>query len=112
MRNGLQNGKEQQEFFTGLERLSLDSEIVFQKKSTSWLGDEDGSEALLLSLPLSWDVMGELQLSTGAQICHYFTCSAYQKCKGKIPLSPLKLGRPSLIHFPKDLFMEGHLVLV
>lgn len=70
MRNGLQNGKEQQEFFTGLERLSLDSEIVFQKKSTSCLGDEDGSEALLLPLPLAWNVMGELHLSTGAHLFH------------------------------------------
>lgn len=32
MRNGLQNGKEQQEVFTGLERLSLDSEIIPEEK--------------------------------------------------------------------------------
>lgn len=65
MRNGLQNGKEQQEVFTGLERLSLGSEIVFQKKSTSCLLEEDRSEALPPPLPLAGDVMGERHLSTG-----------------------------------------------
>lgn len=108
VRNGLQNGKEQQEVFTGLERLSLDSEIVFQKKSTSCLGNKDMSEAFLSPPPLAWDVMGEMQPAQGVQMWHYFTCSTYQKCKGKIPLSPLKLGRPKLIHFSGDPFMEEH----
>lgn len=108
VRNGLWNGKEQQEIFTGLERLSLDSEIVFQRKAQPGWEMKIG---LRLSCPLcpwlgmSWESCTSAQ---GVQIWHYFTFSTYQKYKGKIPLSPVKLGRTNLLHFPKDPFMEEH----
>lgn len=103
VRNGLQNGKEQQEVFTGLERLDVDSEIVFQRKAqTGW---ETKIGPLCPWLGMSWESCTSAQ---GVQVWRYFTCSTCQKCKGKIPLSPLKLGRTNLIHFPKEPFVEEH----
>lgn len=58
------NGKEQREDFTGLERLSLDSEIVPEEKHKLLWERKIG---LRLSRPLClmpWDVMGELHLNT------------------------------------------------
>lgn len=102
VRNGLQNGKEQQEVFTGLERLSLDSEIVFQRKAqTGW---EMKIGPCCLWLGMSWESCTSAQ---GVQMWRYFTCSTYQKCKGETPLSPLKLGKTNPIHFPKDPFMKS-----
>lgn len=56
-------------------------------------------------LGMSWESGTSAQV---VQMWHYFTCPTYQRCKGKIPLSPLKLGRLNRIHFPKDPFMEEH----
>lgn len=66
---------------------------------------------LRLSRPLCPWLGMSWESGTSAQVVrmwHYFPCPTYQRCKGKVPLSPLKLGRLNRIHFPKDPFMEEH----
>lgn len=73
---------------------------LFQKKSTSYLGEEDRSEALMSPLPLAWDVMRELHLSTGGSNVALFHLFHIPKLQRENPSVTSQVREIQLDPFP------------